>query len=146
MWVTFWLNSVQFVPNPSCYNTQVCSSHTFSQFSATNPPLYKQRKTEMSDQSGMAWGPTAGGGGELNLTNLTKAGPYRGGLCKFGHRVPGPVPRPIPNSFTCWGGQQTDPLSFVWSGQLWSRMGLSTLVAGAGPGCLLSTIAFVNQS
>ena len=39
----------------------------------------------------------------------TKAGPYRGGLCEFRHRVPGPVLRPVPNSFTWQGGQQTDP-------------------------------------
>ena len=57
----------------------------------------------------MAWRLTAGGGGKLNMIKMINAGPYRGGLCEFGHRVPGPVPRPVPNSFTGWGGQQTDP-------------------------------------
>ena len=60
----------------------------------------KDRKAKMSELPAMAWGPTAGGGGKLNTIKMINAGPYRGGLCEFGHRVPGPVPRPVPNSFS----------------------------------------------
>ena len=92
----------------------------------------------------MAWRPTAGGGGKLNMTKMTKAGPYRGGLCEFGHRVPGPVPRPVPNSFTGWGGREIDPSAGpgpagpgparLGSAQLrWGRLGLAQLnSAGLG--------------
>ena len=38
----------------------------------------------MSELPGMAWGPTAGGGGKLNVTKVTKAGPYRGDRASSG--------------------------------------------------------------
>ena len=100
----------KFIPPVASFVAEGTTRQKIQRSAATKRQLQrKDQKTKMSKQSGMAWRPTAGGGGKLNLTNLTKAGPYRGGPCEFGHRVPGPVPRPVPNSFTGWGGQQTDP-------------------------------------
>ena len=59
----------------------------------------------------LAWlgDPRRGVGEKTTGPTGQKRGPTGGGLCEFGHRVPGPVPRPIQDFCTGWGGQQTDP-------------------------------------
>mgnify|MGYP007101768254 CR=1 FL=1 len=63
--------------------------------------IYKEKIEKLECLA--AWhglGTHGGGGGKLNMIKMINAGPYRGGPCEFGHRVPGPVPRPVPDSFT----------------------------------------------